>query len=112
MIQTLSRVARAYARSREEIHRYASAMLYDRRWVGASARLGPAGGGEPVLSDLSDWRSWPERREARNKAVVSLLEEGLQEALIMGDDDTRRRTMCALEILTCDLSTANRVRPG
>lgn len=98
----ISWVARAHARSRREIHRYALGVMYARRG-GASATSGPVGGGVPVLSDLSDWRSFPERREARYKAALELIDEGLQEAIIMRDDEGRRRWMGALKSLTVDL---------
>lgn len=102
MILTLSRVARAYARSRRDIHQDPSVVRYA-QGGGASVPLGPVGGGVPVLSDLSDWRSFPARREARRKAAVALIEESLQEALIMHDDTTRRQMMMALVALTADL---------
>lgn len=107
----ISWVARAQARSRREIHRYASAVLYARRG-GASATSGAVGGGIPVSSDWRDWRTWPDEREARKQAVIREVEELLQEAIVMRDEDTRLQMMCALSNLTCDLSTVSRVRSG
>lgn len=101
MLQTLSWAARARARSRREIHRYASGVMYARRG-GASATSGPVGGGVPVLSDLSDWRNWPAERAARVDAVTRQVEELLQESIVMHDDETRQRMMAALVALTVE----------
>ena len=65
-----------------------------------------------MSSDWSDWRRWPAEREARKQAVIEEVQELLHEAIVMRDEDTRRRMMCALSNLTCDLSTASRVHSG
>jgi hypothetical protein len=53
-----------------------------------------------VESDLRDWRTWPAKREARKQAAISIAEEALQEAIIMHDDEERRRWMGTLVALT------------
>lgn len=73
MIPTLSWVARAstWARSRREIHRYASAVMYARRGE-AAATSGPVGGGVQVSSDWSDWRDWAAEDETDLDELVDL----------------------------------------
>jgi hypothetical protein len=65
-----------------------------------------------VLSDLSDWRNWPAERDGVMEAFVAQAEELLGRAIIMKDDETRRRMMGVLSVMTVDLTTESRVRSG
>lgn len=84
----ISWMARVQARSRREIHRYASAVMYARRG-GAAATSGSVGGGVPVaLSDLSDWRSWPAERDAELDELEGRALRLLQAALVKKETET------------------------
>jgi len=57
-----------------------------------------------VSDDWSDWRIWPAEREAKLMEVIRQVEEGLHEAIVRRDPETRARYMGALEFLTADLN--------